>query len=163
MFSFLSDLLRWFGQGLLTRPSSSTDGLSVPGRWRVTWRPRSAEGRLFVDYDRRGSLGSAAPAARRAVSPLPEQMDRKLSRQVRQTRRSNRQERPKRGQRCCWQRLKLRAEELARKEPPATRQPRKGSVHSRTAVRGLGGPKRPRPRFTSWASWGSKESSPAWA
>jgi len=39
MFSFLSDLLRWFGQGLLTRPSSSTDGLSVPDRWRVTWRP----------------------------------------------------------------------------------------------------------------------------
>src|SRR5208283_5989530 len=53
MFSFLSDLLRWFGQGLLTRPSSAcwfgqglltrpssaTAGLPVPDRWRVTWRP----------------------------------------------------------------------------------------------------------------------------
>jgi len=34
--SFPSDLLRWFGRGLLTRPSSSTDGLPVPDRWRVT-------------------------------------------------------------------------------------------------------------------------------
>src|SRR5208337_229299 len=40
MFSFLSDLLRWFGQRLLlTRPSSATAGLPVPDRWRVTWRP----------------------------------------------------------------------------------------------------------------------------
>src|SRR5271157_2353633 len=29
----------WFGQGLLTRPSSSTDGLPVPERRCVTWRP----------------------------------------------------------------------------------------------------------------------------
>jgi hypothetical protein len=27
---------RWFGQGLLTGPSPSTDGLPVPDRWRVT-------------------------------------------------------------------------------------------------------------------------------
>ena len=39
VFSFLSDLLRWFAQGLLTRTSSWTDGLPVPDRWRVTWRP----------------------------------------------------------------------------------------------------------------------------
>ena len=40
MFSFLSDLLRWFKQRLLlTRPSSATAGLPVPDRWRVTWRP----------------------------------------------------------------------------------------------------------------------------
>src|SRR5271157_1172212 len=38
MFSFLSDLLHWFGQGLLTRPSSATAGLPVPDRWRMTWR-----------------------------------------------------------------------------------------------------------------------------
>ena len=38
------------GTGPLARPSSSTDGLSVPDRWRVTWRPRSAEGRLFVGH-----------------------------------------------------------------------------------------------------------------
>ncbi len=82
MFSFLSDLLRWFGQGLLTRPSSSTDGLSVPGRWRVTWRPRSAEGRLFVDHYLGGSLGSAVEAARRAGYPWTEQMSRKMSRNV---------------------------------------------------------------------------------
>src|SRR5208337_4257772 len=69
MFSFLSDLLRWFGQGLLTRPSSSTDGLSVPDRWRVTWRPRSAEGRLFVDHYLGGSLGSAVEAARCGATP----------------------------------------------------------------------------------------------
>src|SRR5208283_277249 len=30
--------IRWFGQGLLTRPSSAPDGLTVPDRWRVTWR-----------------------------------------------------------------------------------------------------------------------------
>src|SRR5271157_5044273 len=82
MFSFLSDLLRWFGQGLLTRPSSSTDGLSVPGRWRVTWRPRSAEGRLFVDHYLGGSLGSAVEAARRAGYRWTEQMSRKMSRNV---------------------------------------------------------------------------------
>jgi hypothetical protein len=29
----------WFGQGLLTRPSSGTAGLPVPNRRRVTWRP----------------------------------------------------------------------------------------------------------------------------
>ena len=51
------------GTGPLTRPSSSTDGLSVPGRWHVTWRPRSAEGRLFVDHYLGGSLGSAVEAA----------------------------------------------------------------------------------------------------
>src|SRR5208337_3071094 len=28
-----------FGEGLLTRPSSATDGLPVPDRWPVTWRP----------------------------------------------------------------------------------------------------------------------------
>ena len=39
MCSFLSDLLRWFGRGLLTRLSSATAGLPVPDRWRVTWRP----------------------------------------------------------------------------------------------------------------------------
>ena len=27
----------WFGQGLLTGPFPSTDGLPVPDRWRVTW------------------------------------------------------------------------------------------------------------------------------
>src|SRR5208283_4460715 len=88
MFSFLSDLLRWFGLGLLTRPSSSTDGLSVPDRWRVTWRPRSAEGRLFVDHYLGGSLGSAGEAARRAGYPWTEQMSRKMSRKVRETRSS---------------------------------------------------------------------------
>jgi len=70
------------GQGLLTRPSSSTDGLSVPGRWRVTWRPRSAEGRLFVDHYLGRSLGSAIEAARRAGYPWTEQMSRKMSRNV---------------------------------------------------------------------------------
>jgi len=33
------ELLRWFGQGLLTRPYSATDGLPVPDRWRGTRRP----------------------------------------------------------------------------------------------------------------------------
>src|SRR5271157_5331653 len=98
MFSFLSDLLRWFGQGLLTRPSSSTDGLSVPGRWRVTWRPRSAEGRLFVDHYLGGSLGPAVKGARRAWYPWTEQMSRKLSRKVRETRSSRSRKRPERGQ-----------------------------------------------------------------
>ena len=54
------------GRGLLTRPSSSTTGLPAPNRWRVTWRPRSAEGRLFVDHYLGGSLGSAVEAACRA-------------------------------------------------------------------------------------------------
>src|SRR5208337_2671870 len=98
MFSFLSDLLRWFGRGLLTRPSSSTDGLSVPGRWRVTRRPRSAEGRLFVDHYLGGSLGSAVEAARRAGYPWTEQMSRKMSRKVRETRSSRSRKRPERGQ-----------------------------------------------------------------
>jgi len=31
------ELLRWFGQGLLTRPSSETEGLPGPDRRRVTW------------------------------------------------------------------------------------------------------------------------------
>jgi len=33
------ELLRWFGQGLLTRPYSATGGLPVPDRWSGTWRP----------------------------------------------------------------------------------------------------------------------------
>ena len=77
------------GTGPLTRPSSSTDGLSVPDRWRLTWRPRSAEGRLFVDHYLGGLLGSAVEAARRAEYPWTEQMSRKLSRKVRETRSSS--------------------------------------------------------------------------
>src|SRR5208337_1031081 len=79
------------GTGPLTRPSSSTDGLSVPDRWRLSWRPRSAERRLFVDHYLGGSLGSAVEAARRAGYPWTEQMSRKLSRKVRETRSSGSQ------------------------------------------------------------------------
>src|SRR5208337_5234435 len=83
MFSFLSDLLRWFGQGspdppvLLDRRSLSPRPLA-----RITWRPRSGEGRLFVDHYLGGSLGSAVEAARRAGHPWTEQMSRKMSRNV---------------------------------------------------------------------------------
>jgi hypothetical protein len=76
------------GTGPLTRPSSA-DGLSVPDRWHLTSRPRSAEGRLFVDHYLGRSLGSAIEAARRAGYPWTEQMSRKLSRKVRETRSSN--------------------------------------------------------------------------
>src|SRR5271157_6426757 len=84
VFSFLSDLLRWFGQGLLTRPSSSTDGLPVPERRCVTWRPMvgrtagsggparaSYRQRLFVEHDLVESTGSAVDAARRAGYSTP--------------------------------------------------------------------------------------------
>src|SRR5208337_5020752 len=70
------------GTGPLTRLSSSTDGLSVPDRWHLTWRPRSAEGRLFVDHYLGESLGSAIEAARRAGYPWTEQMSRKMSKKV---------------------------------------------------------------------------------
>src|SRR5208337_2971320 len=51
-------------------------------------------------------------------------MDRKLSRQIRETRRSNRQNRRKWGQRCCLQRLELRAEEAARRGHPLSGTPK---------------------------------------
>jgi hypothetical protein len=70
------------GSGLLTRPSSATTGLPAPNRWRVTWRPRSAEGRLFVDHYLGGSLGSAVEAACRAGYAWTEQMSRKMLRNV---------------------------------------------------------------------------------
>jgi len=47
----------WFGQGLLTRPSSAT---AVPDRRRVTWRPvlDSFKGYFFVF---RGDAGGLFP------------------------------------------------------------------------------------------------------
>src|SRR5208337_2131706 len=53
VFSFLSDLLRWFGQGLLTRPSSATDvgverGASSPSL-RLHW-PLFTGHSVFTDH-----------------------------------------------------------------------------------------------------------------
>ena len=68
---FLSSRIYYAGSGTgpLTGPSSSTDGLSIPDPWRVTWRPRSAEGRLFVEHYLGESSGSAVDAACRAWYP----------------------------------------------------------------------------------------------
>src|SRR5208337_69113 len=71
MFSFLSDLFRWFGQGLLTRPSSATACLPVSHRWRVTCRPpvgrtaivRSALPRWIVGVHRRCRAPSSVSMA----------------------------------------------------------------------------------------------------
>src|SRR5271157_539452 len=127
MFSFLSDLLRWFGQGLLTRPSSATAGVPDPDRWRVTWRPpvgraagsetlpepASPRSGLVQARETRSSSSQKRPergrevlAARCAGYPWPEQMNRKMSGNVWKTRSSNRQDAPSEA-RKCWQRVEL--------------------------------------------------------
>ena len=50
----------WFGQGLLTRPSSATAGLPFPNRRRVTWRP--PVGRAAGSGDRRRTKIRVGPA-----------------------------------------------------------------------------------------------------
>ncbi len=59
---------RWFGRGLLTRPSSATVGLPVLDRQRVTWRQRLAERRGLETIAEQGAtwpwcqkLGPSAP------------------------------------------------------------------------------------------------------
>src|SRR5208337_2141422 len=57
----------WFGQGLLTRPSSATGGLPVLGRQRVTWRPTVGRSAWSGDQRRTKGRGSLLPEGGRLL------------------------------------------------------------------------------------------------
>src|SRR5271166_1465861 len=120
MFSFLSDLLRWFGQW------SPGPAIRLSGGLHVT-RQRSGAGRAAVAEDGGGgrrplpepatgrdcsssttSVNHRGPPSmsRRVGYQRTEQMSRKKSRKVRETRSLYSRKRPERGQKCR-QRLEL--------------------------------------------------------
>src|SRR5271166_4979724 len=120
MFSFLSDLLRWFGQwspgpairlsgGLhVTRQRSGAGRAAVAedGGGQETTARTSYRQSLFVEHDLGESSGSTVAAARRAAYPWSEQMARKMLRNVEKRGVQAARNAPSEDSKC-WQRVEL--------------------------------------------------------
>src|SRR5208337_4187622 len=102
-------------------------------------RPPSYRQRLFVEPYLGKSSGFAVAAARRAVHPWPEQMDRKMLRFVEKTRNSNRQNAPSED-RCAGNALK--GIEARRPPLPGARWPSQRLPEAEGATQSLAAGKR---------------------